>query len=633
MMPRIAAGSFLIYSLVISAAKAETPAPRLFATPSFVESRFMQRHAGEDVPRPIFLPSILMAVPLITPRHPLPSEVIHQGGSSTGMMAGLESAGAVAFSGIAARQAIGDTILWGGLRADQVNPYRDGAGQRVNYGYERVSPQAALTHPLGPRTGLTVFGLLDNFEESRTPHSATDAPQFQHGLGTMRIDHVPMGSIFDRLEIAASVDSITYTADNFTLRAPGALGLRYEGDWTTWRGHVRGEFKAADWNGALILDASLLKYLTVLDTSRVTQGRSSYRLPDTEIATTAIALEGTRSVGDTDRLAVGLRLDVVHNSVGMAHEVPAASGASAASYNRSAQELYDTYYGAGTRNDPVDINLSGKLRYTHAIPEGDFYGEVRRLVRTPDPGERFFASSGPAALIQVGNPGLTSEAHHAIELSGERRAEGWNGYLSPAAVSGTWRVSGKLWHDRIADFITPDRARGQAGILKSDGGIIYRNVDAAMTGLSVEGRWNAAPALGLRLRLDWTRGDNVTDSRPLYQIAPLQGEAVAERRLALTPDHPITLGAAMRFAAGQERVDDSTVTGSGQDTGGPTGGYAVVDLFARTSVAERIHLSIGVTNLLDKRYQQHVNPLPQGVTTQPIAAPGRSLFLTGRLEF
>jgi iron complex outermembrane receptor protein len=89
----------------------------------------------------------------------------------------------------------------------------------------------------------------------------------------------------------------------------------------------------------------------------------------------------------------------------------------------------------------------------------------------------------------------------------------------------------------------------------------------------------------------------------------------------------------MRFAAGQERVDDSTVTGSGQDTGGPTGGYAVLDLFARTSVAERFHLSIGVTNLLDKRYQQHVNPLPQGVTTQPIAAPGRGLFLTGRLEF
>ncbi len=66
----------------------------------------MQRHAGEDVPRPILLPSILTAAPLITPRHPLPSEVIHQGGSSTGMMAGPESAGDVAFSDIAARQAI-----------------------------------------------------------------------------------------------------------------------------------------------------------------------------------------------------------------------------------------------------------------------------------------------------------------------------------------------------------------------------------------------------------------------------------------------------------------------------------------------------------------------------------------------
>jgi iron complex outermembrane receptor protein len=633
MTPRIATGSFLLCSLVISAANAETPVPRLFATPSFVETRFMQRHAGEDVPRPIFLPSILTATPFISPRHPPPPEVIHQGGPATGMMAGLESAGDVAFSGIAARQAIDDTVLWAGLRADRANPYRDGAGQRVNYSYERVSPQAALAHPLGPRTGLTVFGLLDNFEQSRTPHSATDAPQFQHGLGTMRIDHVPIESIFDRLEIAASVDTITYAADNFTLRAPGALGLRYEGDWITWRGHVRGEFKAAEWKGALILDASLLKYLTVLDTSRVTQGRSSYRLPDTEIATTAIALEGTRPVGDTARLAAGLRLDVVHNSVGMAHEVPAASGASAASYNRSAQELYDTYYGAGTRNDPVDINLSGKLRYTHAIADGDVYGEIRRLVRTPDPGERFFASSGPTALIQVGNPSLSPEAHHAIELGGERRAQGWKGYLPPAAVSGTWQISGKLWHDRIADFITPDRARGQSGILKSDGGIIYRNVEAAMTGISTQGMWNPAQDLGVRLRLDWTRGDNLTDSRPLYQIAPLQGEAVAERRFALAPDHPVTLGAAMRFAAGQERVDDSTVTGSGQDTGGPTGGYAVFDLFARTSVTERFHLSMGVTNLLDKRYQQHVNPLPQGVTTQPIAAPGRSLFLAGRLEF
>jgi iron complex outermembrane receptor protein len=610
----------------LSSTAAADPVPfRPFPTPTFVETRFLQRHAGEDLPPPMLLPQMAWAPVSLPARGPVPEEwsaprKALAAGADTSVIAGSDGIGDAATIGTVTRRDLGDTTIWAGIRGDQVNPYTDGGNARVAYSYERLNTQMAVSHRFRPGSRLTVFGLRDGIEEGRTPHSSVDTPQFQRGQGNLLLDHAPAAGPFDRVEAAASISTITYASDNWSLRSPGALGLRYEGDWITYRGLVRGEFTSGDWRNSLTADVNRSQTLTVFDTRFATQGRSSYRLPDVETTQAGVAWSAVTAPQPGDALSAGLRLDAVQSRAAMAHAVPSASGNAAALFNISPQQLYDAYYGAGIGNDPFDVNLSGRAQYRRSIGDGAIYGEIRRLVRTPDSGERFYGSSGPAAFIQVGNPGLSPEAHHAVELGGDRKGA-------------AWQLSGKVWYDRVAGFITPDRARGQDGILRSDAGIVYRNVDAYLAGAGLDGRWGLADGLGARMKLAWMRGGNLSDHRPLYQIAPLQGEAVIEHRRTVGPDLAFNAGASLRFAAGQHRVDDSTATGSAQDTGGPTGGYGLVDLFAGLVAADRFAVTLGIANLLDKRYQMHVNPLPQGVTTQPLAAPGRSLFLTATMTF
>jgi len=254
-------------------------------------------------------------------------------------------------------------------------------------------------------------------------------------------------------------------------------------------------------------------------------------------------------------------------------------------------------------------------------------------VRLPEVGERFYANGGPASMTQVGDPGLNPEAHHRIEFGGEQAFGGWKGHLTPDARAGSARLTAAGWYDRVTDFISADHARGQPGILKSDLAIVYRNVDAYLTGVTVAGWWQVAETVGARARLAWTEGGNLTDQRPLYQVPPVEGDVVVEHRRPLWDAGTGSVGVRLGFAGTQNRVDPSSQTGSGEDTGGRTPGFAVLDVYSGLVIDGRLGLSAGVANLLDKRYHTYLNPYPQSPTTLPQRAPGRSLFVMASLVF
>ena len=83
----------------------------------------------------------------------------------------------------------------------------------------------------------------------------------------------------------------------------------------------------------------------------------------------------------------------------------------------------------------------------------------------------------------------------------------------------------------------------------------------------------------------------------------------------------------MRAAAKQTRVDtasSSGIEGQGLDVG-KTSGWAVLDLYASYEVSDSVTVDIGMDNVFDKTYAQHLNRANAFDPTQvQVNEPGRS---------
>ena len=148
----------------------------------------------------------------------------------------------------------------------------------------------------------------------------------------------------------------------------------------------------------------------------------------------------------------------------------------------------------------------------------------------------------------------------------------------------------------IDDYILRDRYNQPM-----DNATIYRNVDATFIGgelslgLAWAERWRAD------LGVAYVHAENDDDQRPIAQIPPLELVASVEYQ---APGWQA--GARLRSAARQTRVDDDPQNGSGLDSG-ETPGWAVLDVFARVELSETWSVGLGVDNVFDRTYAQHLN--------------------------
>jgi iron complex outermembrane recepter protein len=241
------------------------------------------------------------------------------------------------------------------------------------------------------------------------------------------------------------------------------------------------------------------------------------------------------------RLVVGARYDRVDVSLASANEVIPGSG-------RTPNDLYRQYYGV-SGSDRAENNLGGLAFLEYELTGSTVLSfGFSRSVRTADATERSMASDqGPNSW--VGNPTIDPEAHHQAEAGVDMTGK-------------DWRLFGNVYADWVNDFIMRDRARGQDGILLSNGASVYRNVDALLTGFTIGGQYRFGGNWVIDANAAYTFGENVSDSRALSQIPPLEG------MVSLTfKEDGWSLGGTLRGAIQQTRVDDDPATGSGLDVG------------------------------------------------------------------
>jgi iron complex outermembrane receptor protein len=268
------------------------------------------------------------------------------------------------------------------------------------------------------------------------------------------------------------------------------------------------------------------------------------------------------------------------------------------------------YYNGAQADKETDHNIGGLLHFEHDLEtiNGTVFAGVSRSVRTPDASERFLASNGsPVMPAWVGNPDIDSEKHHQVELGISLRGDRWD-------------AEGTVYYNDVDDFILRDRQ-----VAVGPNPSIYRNIDATLYGGEARLGYRWSRNWRSEFGLAYVRAKNDTDDRDIAQTPPLEGMV----SLDYSSGH-WDAGARVRAAAKQTKVDTTSSTGvegEGLDVQ-KTPGWGVLDLYGRYELNESLSIDLGVDNVFDKNYAQHLNRANAFDPTQvQVNEPGRSAWL------
>ena len=186
----------------------------------------------------------------------------------------------------------------------------------------------------------------------------------------------------------------------------------------------------------------------------------------------------------------------------------------------------------------------------------------------------------------IGGLDLDSETSHEINVG--LNWVGDNGWLSP-----------QLFYRRIDDYIqgvpaTDITANMISMMMSGQPALMFDNIDAKMVGLDMAYGYRLSDHLSLEGNLSYVQGENRDNDDYLYRIAPLNN------RLALIyQEHGFKLSAESLLYAQQNKVADFNDEEE-------SSGYGIFNINASFELVNNLAVSTGVSNLFNKRYQDHL---------------------------
>ena len=479
------------------------------------------------------------------------------------------------------------------------NNYEDGDGNEIRSSFTETNHALLLGYT--PSNKIRAEFTVEQQETRDLLYQALkmDSPKADSDIYRFKYLNEAVSGPMDTIKFEIYAADVEHVMDNYTLRTPANAMMLMRAPSTS--DTVGGRF-VSDFNTAL---GSLKVGIDVQNNERwairvndANDQLNSVLWPGVDIEQAGMFAEIAHDLDDSNKVIAGLRYDRVKANASLADVDPPMMA-------MSPNQLYSTYYNGAQAQKITEDNVGGLLRFEHQYNNGSAYVGISRSVRTADATERYMAANGNNQTRWVGNPLIDPEKHHQIEAGIYKN-------------HGIWDVDLSVYANFVDDYILRDRFR-QAGDLTT----VYRNVDAEIYGLETAFNYTLTEQWDVNFALGYVYAENTTDDRAIAQIPPLEGQ------LGLTYHSGNWLGAAkVRFADQQTRVDDDPNTGSGQDTG-KTPGWGVLDLFARYDFNDAMSLDVGVDNVFDKTYYQHLNreSSPFDPSVQAINEPGRSFWL------
>ncbi|SDI66438.1 iron complex outermembrane recepter protein [Ferrimonas sediminum] len=270
-------------------------------------------------------------------------------------------------------------------------------------------------------------------------------------------------------------------------------------------------------------------------------------------------------------------------------------------YDRWRTRLSGNWAGPGKDNDRDDNLFSGFARYEYERGSHQWYAGAGHAERLPDYWEVMKAGTRLT---------LDPETTNQLDI----------GWIHQGAVE----LSLSLFYADIQDYILIDTQTMPNA----------RNIDATLWGGEAGLTYRFAERWSWVTTLAYSHGDNDTDDTPLGQVSPLEG------KLALNYDSDSwSFGALWRLVAAQDRVTVGQGNIVGQDLG-ETAGFGVLSLNGAWKPTAAVAVSMGIDNLFDKTYAEHVSKsgagndlLPPQERTLQVNEPGRNLWVKLDYQF
>ncbi len=481
--------------------------------------------------------------------------------------------------------------------------YETGSGQTVPGTFTSADGQARLGVELSSHSTLSLKGSYQDQRSLDYPGRLLNADFFENGIGQVSYDFSrtvgTLRSVEARLSAQHKLHGMTNegkpTYDAGTLpdgsRRP-PLRIRVDAEIQNLSGRVAADLALGAWDvtvGGDVLhtyrDAQRPLQAVMMDSSRMVP--PFYRTatdtldrawPGVTMTQEGVFSEGTRSLGERLTLTGTARLDLAQSDA----DDPTQAFLENAGVTADALAQQDVM-----PSGSFTASLALTDRWTLSLGAGT-------VARPPDAMERY-SDRFPASKSQT-----SAEFQGTPTLSPERTTQGdlWLEGGGP-----TWSLSLNAFARQIDDYITLAPTTLDPILpLSPDTVFRYANGEAHFYGAELDASLSPTPAWTARVSGSWLRGEDTALDEPAFGVSPPS----ATLGLRWTPSvslHRVSnpyLDVSTDLVAEQSRVARSR----GETA---TDGYTTVDVKAGTRVAQRVKLEMGVENLLDASYTNHLN--------------------------
>lgn len=495
-----------------------------------------------------------------------------------------------------------DVYVRGAATRSDANNYKDGKGREVHSEYTRWSANAALGWTPSENTRLE-FSMARSDGKAAYRDRMMDGVEFERENYGLKFETHNVTPWLEMIQAQVYHNYIDHVMDNYSMRKKPATSMYMVSNPDRQTNGSRLTFGLRPFESTQILVGTDWQHNihTLRTASHMTRHPSYHRLDRTEDAnfrTFGLFTELTQHITATDRFVAGVRMD-----------------------NWKANDnRHRIRVGMGTMPNPTVDEVRRRNLYSgFGRWEHDLGAENSTFSIGVGHAERF-----PDYWEMINKESLTTIS--AFHTKPEKTTQLDVGTVYQ--ILDSTRVSVSLFYNNIDDYILI-QSNVPKGMRKAT---VARNVDATTWGGEIGLIHDFTEHLQFDASLAYVRGRNKTDHTPLAQIPPLEG------RLGLTWDNKVwSVGGLLRLVDEQDRFDVNKGNIAGQDLG-HTSGFAVVSLHGGYRPTPNTLLSVGVDNLFDQNYAEHISRSGSEMIsgfeqTTRVNEPGRNFWVRAQLKF
>ncbi len=429
-----------------------------------------------------------------------------------------------------------------------------------------------------------------------------------------------------KITAEVSMNDIGHWMTNYHLRTPPADVSRYRHAYTASDNSgfsIKAERQVANGSWQVGIDGHYSNHIALIQNPN---SRFFFidNFKDSERNVTGVFLERNISLGDISGLDVGVRFNQVRtdsarvdanlNPMNLAAGGPFMMNMMANNIANlfNAQDLSKT-----------DNNTDWFARFSiDAGYDVTWYAGAARKSRSPSYQERYLwlpaESTGGLAdgKTYVGNPDLTPEVAHEIEL-GFDLEKGRLTFYPRAFIK---QVDDFIQGTPSSIALTNNFARMMANMgMGTPIPLVFSNVEARYTGFDMESGFALSDRFELRAVASMVRGERRDIDDNLYRIAP--------DNLIVAVDYQGNNWSGSLESVSYARQDDVSLTNLEE----ATPGYTIVNLSTSFRPTARTEIGLGVNNLLNKTYRDHLGAYNRAVNPdlamrERLPGLGRSIY-------